>query len=68
MLPVECETHNCYEEDHKHDAGTNDDGEADHDSSVLQLLLSHGGDQDPVTVTRDYQAVGLQVGNISYGK
>ena len=60
MLPVEGETHHCDQEDDEHNAGPDDDGDADHDGGVLQLLLPHGGHQDPVTVTGDYQGVDLR--------
>ena len=60
-VPVECQTHDRYEEDHEHNTGADDDGQADHDGGVLELLLPHGRHEDPVTVPGDDKTVSLSV-------
>ena len=60
VLPVEGEAHHRHKQDGENHAGPDDYGDADHDGGVLQLLLPHGGHQDPVTVTGDYQGVDLR--------
>ena len=60
ILPVEGEAHHRDQEDDEHHAGTDDDGDADHDGGVPQLLLPHGGHQDSVTVTGNNQGVNLR--------
>ena len=59
VLPVERQAHHCNQKDDEHHAGADDDGDADHDGGVPQLLLPHGRHQDPVTVTGDNQGVDL---------